>query len=364
MKPLPFLILSCFAFIACSKPKEKKEELPLVAITSPKVGPCPIYLDTVAHMEPIHTVKIEPQVDGQIVALYYEEGSFVESGTLLLSIDQRIYNAQKTQAEGNLIQSKAELAFAKDTMVRNRPLADLDYVSQDSFDQLVYNTENLEGLVLANMGGVDEASVKLGYTQIYAPISGVLGEKRFDVGDVAQTAENQTLVTINQIAPIWARFGISQNYLAKIQKEWKKHPITVEIYDSDPLKPLDRGNLVFIDNAVDENTGMITMKATLDNGEELLWPGAYLRARLIMYVEENGITVPVEAVLNGIDGHYLFTIDEEGVAHKKNVKTGLRQEGGKTLMITEGLKGDEKVVIQGQINIDDLSKAKITHESL
>ena len=352
-----FLIL-LLLLAACSKPKEVPPSLPIVEVVHPTQRVVPIYIDTTTHMEPIHTVKIEPQVNGQIIGIHYREGDFVESGKLLVSIDPRVYAAAKTQAEGQLIQAKAQLAFAKDTLTRNQPLADIDYVSQNSFDQLVYNMEDLEGLVISAMGSVEEATVKLSYTNIYAPISGVLGDRRLDVGDILQVGIGQNLVSINQIAPIWARFGIPEKLLFDIQKERRKHPISVAVYREDPSEIIDSGELVFIDNAVNEDTGMITMKGTLPNVDYLLWPGEYLKLRLTLR-EENSILIPIEALQQGVDGHYVFTIDKEGIIHKKNIKTDLRQENGTKMMIREGLDLEDLVVISGQVNVSDGVKAKI-----
>jgi RND family efflux transporter MFP subunit len=353
MKWLFFLLV----LAGCGKVDQQQAPLPFVEATYPIEKVVPIYIDTTSHIEPIHTVKIEPQVNGQIIGLYYNEGDYVESGTLLVSIDPRIYAAEKTKAEGELIQAKAQLAYAKDTATRNMPLADMDYVSQDSYDKLVYNIEDLEGLVIAGMASVNEAAVKLSYTNIYAPISGVLGERRLDTGDILQVGENQTLVTINQISPIWARFGISEKLLFDIQKERRSHPLTVLVYHNDPSHIIDSGELVFIDNNVNENTGMITMKGTLPNKEYLLWPGQYVKVRLILR-EEKSLLIPIEALQQGPDSHFVFTLDQEGVVHKKNVKTYLKQEKDTMMMIVEGITKEDMVITKGQINICDGCKAK------
>ncbi|MDN3504148.1 MAG: efflux RND transporter periplasmic adaptor subunit [Rhabdochlamydiaceae bacterium] len=357
---LPLLTL----FASCEKKVPPRKKLPIVQTTYPIKKEVPIYIDVPGHIEPIQKVDIQPQVNGEVMAIHYEEGSYVEKGTPLVTIDNRPYLATKYKYEGELAQNQAKLQYAKDTTIRNEPLAQEDFISQNTFDQLVTNMESLEGTILANLAEIQSAQINIDFCDIAAPISGILGNRKIDMGNIVTAYSNQTLVTIKQVAPIWASFGIDESYLFDIQKQWTEHPVEVVVYNDTPNKPIASGKLVFIDNHINERTGQVLMKGHFENKEKTIWPGQYVKVRLIKKMEKEAILIPSEAVQNGQNGHYVYTINDSGIAEMKTITLGLAQENGKYLMVLKGLSTHDQIVVNGQINIKPGIKVKIENKKL
>ena len=356
------LLILLTLFAACKKPEKKVMPPPVVRTTYPVIKTVPIWIQTTGHIDPIQDVDIQPQVDGQIIGLHYNEGDYVRQGDLLVTIDPRIYVADLHKAEAELIQNQALLAYAKDTASRNEPLVKDDFISQDNFDKLVSNVQMYEGAILENEAQMEAASVKVDYCTIRSPIDGVLGNQQVDMGNIATTNENQTLVTIKQIAPIWTIFGIPERHLTEVFKERQNHPLQVELYTDKPSKPYAVGELVFVDNVINKETGMISMKGLFKNENHLLWPGRYVNVRLITRHQPNTILVPSVAVQQGQDFDFVFTIDKSNKVHKKKVVTGLTQDDGAMIMIEKGLKVDEQVIIDGVVNVYDGVTARILNK--
>lgn len=336
---------------SCRKKEATIVKLPLVETVFPVQKTVPIYVDVPGHIEPIHKVDIKPQVNGEITGIFYEEGTYVEEGSLLVTIDERPYIADLNKAEGMLVQKKAELQYAKDTMVRNEPLVMDDFISKEKFEQLVTNMESIEGAILTTLAEIQAAQINVDFCKIAAPISGMLGERRIDMGNIVTAYSDETLVTIKQIAPIWVNFGIDEGYLYAIQQERKKHPIEVIVYHKVPSNIISSGRLVFINNQINEKTGQILMRGEFVNQDHRLWPGEYVRVRLIIRKQPNAILLPAECIQQSQKGSYVFVVNDSQIAEKRSVKLGLRQDDGKSVVILDGLSPHEQVISKGQINV-------------
>ncbi|MCF7806420.1 MAG: efflux RND transporter periplasmic adaptor subunit [Simkaniaceae bacterium] len=350
-KWIAFSILTCALTSACSKKEETKPTPPIVEVIRPVKRTVPIYIDAPGHIEPIQSVDIKPQVSGEIIELHYEEGTYVTEGDLLISIDDRHYIAQKNKAEGELVQNQAELQYAQETLARNKPLVSEDFISKDQFDKLTSNVGSLEGSILMNLAEIQDADVSLGYCSIRAPISGLLGAKRIDKGNIVSAYSDMTMVTINQISPIWDTFAVDEKYLAHIHQERSHHPLRVEIFEKRPSEPIAIGHLVFIDNQVNDKTGQIMLKGHFENQDQVLWPGQYVKTRLILSEKPDAILVPSSCVMQSKKGDYVFVVNSDHRVERREVVIGLRQDDGEMIMILKGVSLQDQVVVKGQINI-------------
>ncbi|MCK4935182.1 MAG: efflux RND transporter periplasmic adaptor subunit, partial [Simkaniaceae bacterium] len=294
-----YLLLTLCIFSGCGSKEPHKPEAPLVTITEAKIDDVPLYIDTIGHIEPIESVNIESQVTGVLESTHFERGSFVQKGQLLFTIDQRPFVAALEKAEAALAQNLANLAFANETAARNKPLVAEDYISQNSYDNLITNVVSGEALVKGAIAEVESAKINLDYCSIYSRVNALSGDLLIDTGNLITEGSKETLVTLNQITPIFANYYISEKDLPRVKRYAKKCPLkTIVTLDDKEVNP-EEGELFFIDNAIDNTTGMIQLKSTFANEERVLWPQQFVKVRLILDTLEDAILVPLEAIQNG-----------------------------------------------------------------
>ena len=362
MRPLlsSLLILFCIFIGGCSKKKESPTLLPPSSVKMVRAASkdVPLYISTVGHIEPYEIVNIMAQVDGVLDATYFEDGADVRQGDLLYKIDQRSYTANLERSEGALAQNLAQLDYATRKAERYSQLVKEEYISQDDYDNLLTTVLVNDANVQQSRAEVENAKINLGYTTIYAPLDARAGQTQVNNGNLILESSKTTLVTLNQITPIYATFFINEKDLPKVQR---CQPSQLKTYISveDPSTPPYEGDLTFIDNKVDLSTGMIKLKATLPNTDKTLWPHQYVKIKLILETLENAVLVPFEAVQNSANGKYVYVIKGNKTVEIRPVTIGQVQENN-TLVITKGLKAGEKVVTEGQVSLYPGAKVRIS----
>jgi len=355
---LVVLALGLFV-VGCSKKQAKKEAKPTpVKVARAVTKNVPNYIKTVGHMEAFNIVNIMAQADGRLIKTYFNDGDNINEGDLLFLIDQRPYLASLKQAEGALEQSVANMMYAQRTAERNAALVQDEYISQDTFDSLVTNVQADEGIVKQNEAAVDNAEIDLSYTTIYSPINARAGERLVDDGNLILESAETNLVTLNQITPIYSTFFINEKDLPRVQRYQKEGPLTAIVTVGDPEVPAYSGKLTFIDNGVDLSTGMIKLKATLQNEDRILWPNQYVQVQLILDTIEDAILVPFEAVQNSSKGKYVFVVKGNQTVEMRHVEVGQMQTDN-TIVIIKGVKERERVVTEGQLNLYNGAKIKV-----
>jgi len=342
-------LLALLLFAGCAKKEVAVPLPPTVKVQNPLVKTVPIFIEAVGHVQPIQSVAITPQASGQLTQLYYEEGTVATAGDILAMIDKRPYLAQKHQVEAQIAQNQASLTYAKDTLVRNAPLVKEDFISKNTFENLTTNVLTIEAQILQNFAELDNAQINLDYCTIKAPISGLLGQKLIDIGNVVTANSNQTLVTINQMDPIWINFSVPESHLPQILQQRALHALTVELYENFENPKVATGTLDFIDNTVNPETGMIVLKGIFINSDYKLWPGKFYKVRLILYEQQDAVLVSSKSIQYGRDGPYLFRINRESQAEVIPVKLGSRQ--GTDVVIQGGINKNDLIVVSGQVQI-------------
>jgi len=347
---IPCIALTMFFSASCSKQQKPHFSFqPLVTLTDPVVKTVPLYKTYPGYMEAYKTVDVQSQIAGQLTGMYFEEGSEVKQGEVLFTIDSRPYRATLDKAQASLASSYAALKYAEDIAVRFAKLLQEEYVAQLKYDEYLTNVVQKKCDVQIAKADVDTAKLNLEYTTIYSPISGIAGKKQIDVGNFISIGETPSLVTINQVDPIFASFYIPDVDLPIIQSYQNGGELKTIVYLNEDPNMQFEGKLTLINNQVDTSTGSIFMKATLCNPQKKLWPGEFVQVKVILKMIENAILLPLRAVQQGQDGGYVFVVDSEGVASTKNVKTGQKQ--GDYIVIEEGINSTDKVVLDGQISI-------------
>lgn len=305
-------------------------------------GNVPVYLDEIGRTVAREMVSIQPQVSGRIVERHFTDGSDVKSGDLLFSLDARPYQAQLAAAEATLAQSKATLDLAGLDFARSAKLLDQKAISQQDFDTNQNAVAVAEARVKQNEAAVETARLNLEYCSIKSPIEGRAGQRLVDAGNIVEA--NQTaLLVIQNLDPIYADFTVAEKYLAGVQRHMAKGALKVEVRLPEGSDPAIAGDLTFLNNSVDPATGTVRLRATVPNADRRLWPGQFVKVRLVLSVIEGAVLIPAAAVQLSAKGPYVFVVSNESKAEMRPVTVGQRQ--GELIVIEQGVQAGDQVII-------------------
>jgi membrane fusion protein, multidrug efflux system len=351
------LALSAFVSLSCKKQQAQSFERPPAAVTVAQAvaKDVPVYLDQVGKCVSREVVSIMPQIAGKITELHFTDGADVKKGDLLFTIDPRPFEAALHSAEADLGRAKALLNFSKTQWNRVETLIQTKAVSQEEYDTRKNAVELAQEQVRQGAAAVEVARLNLDYCTIRSPIEGRTGHRLVDVGNVVKANETPLLM-IERLDPIYADFTIPQDQLTSVQKNMKAGSLKVEVrLPDDPQKAID-GTLTFLDNAVADATGTVKLRATLPNSEHRLWPGRFVRVRLLLSTIPGAILVPAAAPQLSAKGPFVYVVKPDSTAEMRPVKTGQRQ--GDSIVIEEGVKAGEKVVVTGQLGVTPGGKVR------
>jgi membrane fusion protein, multidrug efflux system len=313
--------------------------------------PTPVRIEALGTVVPIQTVAVRARLDTEIVGVHFSDGASVRQGDLLFTLDGRAIEAQIRQAEGNVARDKAQLEGAERDARRYTELVARSATPVVNLDNARTSGDTFRATIKADEGALENLKVQLSYCTIRAPISGRISTAAVKVGNFVRAGDVAPLATINQIAPIYIAFAVPQRNLAEVRQAFAAEGATVEaIVPGDERRA--RGQVTMIDNTVDPTTGMVTMRATMENADEVLWPGALVTTVLTLRVEE-AVSVPSTAVLVGQSGNYVYVVND-GAALVRPV-TVSRVIDIETV-IAKGLDGGETVVTAGQLLLSNGTK--------
>ena len=300
-----------------------REVVPVVLATAEQKA-VPIQIRTVGNVEPFATVSIRSQVTGVLQKAYFKEGQTIKRGDLLFTIDPRPFEAALKQAEAALARDTAQVQNWREQARRYAELLKKQYVSHEQYDQIRANADAAEAVVQADLAAVENARVQLSYCYIYAPIDGQAGVLLVHEGNLVRVNDATPLVVINQVMPVYVTFAVPEQHLIDIKRHMAsgKLPVLAR-FESDEGRP-EKGELVFIDNAVDRTTGTIKLKAEFKNGEKRLWPGQFINVALVLTTHPNAIVIPSEAVQVGQEGQHVFVAKSDGTAEVRPVTVAVR----------------------------------------
>lgn len=311
-----------------------------------RVQPMPVVIDTIGTIEAEQSVAVRAQVSGVLEAVNFQEGDNVKQGQLLFRIDQRPFRASVSQSRAALARDEAQLAQARAQQLRLEPLVKQEYITKQEYDVAVTSTKSLEATVEANRAALEQARLQLSYTEIHSPISGRTGSLSVKPGNLvsAGTSGSQPLVVINRMHPILAAFSVTRNDLDEFRRYRDHQELHVEVTREGDAKPVTEGKLVFVDNAINPQTGGVLMKARLPNEGERLWPGELVKLRLVLRIEPEAVVVSEAAVQPGQQGSFVYLINKENRVRVRPV-TVSRQLGDQVVIAT-GLRGGERVIME------------------
>lgn len=319
----------------------------------------PIFLDGLGTVQASANVTIKPMIDGPLVDVRFTEGQEVKRGDVLARIDPRIYQAALDQARAKKMQDEASLTNARADAARYGKLAANAYSSAQQVDTARSQVAQLEAQVASDQAQIDNALTQLSYTTITAPIDGRVGIRQVDVGNIVRSSDVAGLVTVATLRPISVVFTLPQQSLRQVSDAIAAGVAEVlalpqESGSTTERAVIDRGTLTVLDNQVDPTTGTIKLKASFPNAELRLWPGAFVTVRLKVRVWDAATVVPPVAVQRGPRGAYVYIINTDMTAARRQVTVG--HEDMLHAIIADGLTPGERVVIDGASRLTEGAK--------
>ena len=305
-----------------------------------------------------NTAVVRAQVSGVLQQIHFTEGQQVKAGQTLAQIDPRAFQAALGQAEGQLARDKATLDNARIDLARYKDLLAKDAIARQQVDTQQATVNQLEGTVKADQAAVDSARLQVTYSRVLAPISGRVGLKQADIGNVVQTGDTNGIVSITQTRPIALTFAVPSALLPQVGAGLKaKTPMTVEAWSRDGKTRLATGKLATADNAIDIATDTIKLKALFPNDDDALYPNQSVSVKLQLATEPNRLAVPVAAVLRGSQGFYVYVVGDDNSVSTRVVQTGAVD--GDWMAVDGKLQAGDRVVIDGVDRLREGAKVEV-----
>ena len=347
---LGFLLASC-----SQAPPPAAEPVVPVSVATVERMAVPDLVTAVGSVEAINSVAIKSLVEGQLLESHVKDGDTVHKGQLLFRVDPRPAQAALAQAAAAQAKDEAARDLAAAQVARYKPIAEQHYISADQMQQYVTALQAAASSVKVDQANVEAAKLTLGFTDIHAPIDGRAGRILVQPGNMVKANDTQALLTINQLAPIFASFAVPGDEIARVRAAQSKGTLAVQA-SGDGIDGRIAGTLSFIDNAIDTQTNTVKLRASFPNADERLWPGQFVNISLTLGSGADALAVPDAAVKAGPNGNFVFVI-VDGIARQREV-TVARSVKGET-MIARGLQAGETVVTDGQSRLVDGSKVKV-----
>jgi multidrug efflux system membrane fusion protein len=328
-----------------------------VAATQVKQGDMGVYIVALGQVIPVYTVTIRSRVDGQLMAIYYKEGQIVQKGQLLAVIDPGPYEAALTQAQGQLARDQALLKNALIDLDRYKMIYQQRAIPEQTLATQQALVEQYQGTVKVDEGTLQAAQVQENYTRITAPITGRVGLRLVDPGNIVHATDTNGIVVITQLQPITVEFSIAEDYLSDVMTQMRAgHTLRVDALDRDQQTELSQGTLLTVDNQIDPTTGTVKLRASFANLDNRLFPNQFVNAKLLVRTLRSVNLIPTAAIQRNSQTAFVFVINSNDTVQTRNVTVATSD--GNTAAVT-GVAPGEKIVTDGFDKLEDGTKISI-----
>lgn len=333
---------------------------PLVTVVKATAQDVPKYLDEIGKNAAFESVTVTPQLAGRIVERHFQDGENLRRGQLLFVIDPRPFKAQVDSAQATLNQAKAALDFAKIQFARDEEVIGANAISKQDYDTKKNAVDVDQAQVEAAQAALETAKLNLEYCYIHSPIDGRAGARLVDVGNVVQ-ANTSALLSVQRLDPIYANFTITESDLSDVQRQMSHGGLRAAVrLPSDAESSAKSGRVEFLDNSVQNGSGTVNLRATINNSDHHFWPGQFVNVKLVLNTEKAAVLIPTEATQISQKGSFVYVVKSDDTAELRPVQLGQRQGGN--IVVTAGLASNERVVLAGQMLVRPGSKVHVASD--
>jgi multidrug efflux system membrane fusion protein len=309
----------------------------------------PILLQGLGTVQASNTIAIRSQIDGKLTSVDFVEGQEVHKGDTLAVIDPRALRAALDQVVAKKAQDQAQLIAVEKDMERFKTLMLKNAETQQNVDLQQAKVDQVKATIDADLGAIESAQTQLSYTTITAPIDGRVGFRQVDVGNIIHANDQNPLTVLTQIRPVVATFTLPQKDLAQVRAAMLRGPVPVLAFDQDNIQELAAGELLLVDNQIDQTTSTIRLKARFANTDDQLWPGEFVHLRVQVDTRKGAVTIPPVALQRGPQGFFAWVIKADNTAEQRPIEAS--QVNDEVAIVTKGLSPDERVVVNGQYRL-------------
>jgi len=358
---LAAVVLAILTTVACGRSSVQAAApampAPLVSVVRATAQDVPRYLDEIGRNAAFESVTVTPQVGGRIVERHFQDGENLKKGQLLFVIDPRPYKAQVDSARATLAQAKAALDLAKIQFARDEEVIETHAISKQDYDTKKNAVDVDQAQVESAEASLETAKLNLDYCYIHSTIDGRAGARLVDVGNVVQ-ANTTALLSIQRLDPIYANFTITESDLPEVQKQMTRGTLRAAVrLPSDTEDSARSGRVEFLDNAVQNGSGTVNLRATMSNSDHHFWPGQFVDVKLVLSTEKGAVLIPSQVTQISQKGPFVFVLKSDDTVELRPVKLGQRQ--GDEVVVTEGVAANERVVLAGQMLVRPGGKVRV-----
>jgi multidrug efflux system membrane fusion protein len=323
-----------------------------VAVVTATNGDITVTLDALGTVTPLATVTVRPQVSGNLLKFYFQEGQIVKAGEVLAQIDPAPYQAALDQAKGALAKDEASLANAKLDLKRYQALFAQNATSQQTLATQQALVRSDEGVIVSDKANVETAAINLGYTRIVSPVSGRVGIRQVDIGNLIQAGQTTGIVVVTQLQPMSVLFSLPEDNIGDVMERVNAGAtLEADAYDRDQTHKLATGTLSAVDSQIDTTTGTVKLRAMFANTDNALFPQQFVNVRLLVNTLHDQTIVPSSAIQRGAEGTYVYVVESDSTVTMRTVTLGVTEND--RVAITQGLKPGDVVVVDGADRLRD-----------